>query len=173
MAEARYAAGKATQQDVLKAQTQLSLLEARIIKMQQDRSSAESELNALLNRGLDSPIGEPMEEDPGPLTATLDDFLTRAKSKSPALRKEQARIEGDLAALSLANKDLHPDYTISGGYFNQGTMPAMYQLRIDWKIPFYAKRKQQPAIAEEAELLSESRRNLEAVDKNLRVSNQG
>jgi len=37
VSEARYSAGKAAQQDILKAQTQLSILEARIVEKQQDK----------------------------------------------------------------------------------------------------------------------------------------
>jgi outer membrane protein TolC len=167
VAEERYATGKATQQDVFKAQTQLSLLEARLIEMQQDRSSAESELNMLLNRDPGTPIGEPMEDDPKEIPVTLAQLFQEGKSQSPALRREQSRIESNQLALTLANKDLHPDYTLSGGYFNQGTMPAMYQFRIDVQLPFYAKRKQRPAIAQQAEMVSEAQHGLAAADRNL------
>jgi hypothetical protein len=42
----------------------------------------------------------------------------------------------------LARKEYDPDYTISGGYFNQGGMPPMYPARADFKLPPYFWRKQ-------------------------------
>jgi outer membrane protein TolC len=50
--EARYIGGRTAQQDIFKAQTQLSMLETRIIRMEQDRRTTEAELNSLLNRQL-------------------------------------------------------------------------------------------------------------------------
>ena|ERR1039457_4798154 len=121
----------------------------------------------LLNRDPGTPIGEPMEDDPKEIPVTLAQLFQEGKSQSPALRREQSRIESNQLALTLANKDLHPDYTLSGGYFNQGTMPAMYQFRIDVQLPFYAKRKQRPAIAQQAEMVSEAQHGLAAADRNL------
>ena len=53
--EARYASGKAAQQDVFKLQVQLSLLEGKTLQFQQERTAAEAEILALLNRPSGSP----------------------------------------------------------------------------------------------------------------------
>ena len=63
VSEARYAAGKAAQQDILKAQMQLSILETRLIQIQQDRAPAEAELNALLNRRPGTPVAAPEDSE--------------------------------------------------------------------------------------------------------------
>jgi outer membrane protein, heavy metal efflux system len=105
--EARYAVGKAAQQDIFKAQTQLSILEARLQRMEQDKRSAEAEIDALL--------GKPVE-----------------------------------LALNLARKEYYPDYTVSGGYYYMGQMPAMYMARVDFKLPAYFWRKQRAGVAEQA-----------------------
>ena len=55
----RYAVGKAAQQDVLKAQTQVSILETRLVKLEQQRLSSEADINSVLNRRPGSPVGGP------------------------------------------------------------------------------------------------------------------
>ena len=48
--ETRYAVGKGIQQDVLKAQVELSKIKEKLIDFEQKRASAVAELRALLNR---------------------------------------------------------------------------------------------------------------------------
>jgi cobalt-zinc-cadmium efflux system outer membrane protein len=45
--ESRYSVGKAAQQDVFKAQTQISILETRLVKLDQERMAREAEINSL------------------------------------------------------------------------------------------------------------------------------
>jgi cobalt-zinc-cadmium efflux system outer membrane protein len=165
--EARYSAGKAAQQDILKSQTQLSILESRIIEMQQDRAVAEAELNALLKRRPGTPLGIPEATEPAPLPLTVEDLLEKATLTSPDLRRGQEMIQRNELAVNLARKDFHPDYTVSAGYFTMGGMPAMYQVRVDIPVHLHTDRKQRPALDEQVHRLSESRHNFEAVDQDL------
>ena len=167
IAEARYSVGRAAQQDILKAQTQLSILETRLVRMQQDRRAAEAELNSLLNRPPDSPLARPVDLPPGSLKATLEELYARARQESPMLGLEQKKIERTELAVNLARKDYYPDYTLSAGYFNMGRMPDMYQFRVDFKLPGYFWRKQRPAVTEQALRLDEARRNYEAANQSL------
>ena len=167
VSDARYAAGKAAQQDVLKAQTQLSILEARILEMRQDGTAAEAELNALLNRRPGTPAGVPEEMEERPLTVTLSDLTESAASLSPELRRQQRTIERNELAVSLARKEFHPDYTVSGGYYYMGGMPPMYEFRLELPLRLHADRKQKPALEEQVYRLSESRRGYEAAGQNL------
>ena len=48
--EERYSVGRAAQQDVFKAQTQTSILETRLVKLEQERRSRAAEINSILNR---------------------------------------------------------------------------------------------------------------------------
>ena len=50
VSENRYAVGQAVQQDVIKAQTQLSILELQEQRIDQQRATHVGTLNALLNR---------------------------------------------------------------------------------------------------------------------------
>ena len=167
VSEARYSAGKAAQQDILKAQTQLSILEARIVEKQQDRSTVEAEINALLNRKPGAPLGVPDDSEPGPLGLTVDELLAKAADTSPDLRRAQEMIQRNELAVNLARKDFHSNYTVSAGYFNMGGMPPMYQVRVDVPIHLHTGQRQRPALDEQVHLLHSSRYEFEATDQDL------
>jgi outer membrane protein TolC len=165
--EARYSVGRAAQQDVYKTQTQLSILETRLVQLRREKEAREAELNSLLNRRPGSPLGKPPEPEPQILATTLNELYGYAEQNAPMLRRDQKMIERSELAVNLARKDYYPDYTVSAGYFNQGAMPAMYQARVDIKVPLYFWRKQRAGVAEQAQSLVESRRNYEATNQNL------
>ncbi|HXG32733.1 MAG TPA: TolC family protein [Bryobacteraceae bacterium] len=165
IAEARYSVGRAAQQDLFKAHTQLSILETRIERMEQDKRSAEAEINSLLGRHPDTPLPRPPQIIPGELRIGLEDLYRRARENSPLLRREERMVRRSELALNLARKDYYPDYALSAGYFNMGRMPDMYQLRVDFKLPAYFWRKQRAAVAEQAHNLSQARRSFEAADQ--------
>lgn len=167
VSEARYAAGKAAQADILKAQTELSILEARMAQQEQDRGIAEAELNALLNRKPGTPLAEPEDLDAVPLRMSVDELLAKAAGTSPALRKAIETIQRNEAAVNLARKDFHADPTISAGYFNMGGMPAMYQFRVDLPLRLHKDTKQRPALDEQVALLAESRHEFAAAEQDL------
>jgi outer membrane protein, heavy metal efflux system len=160
--EARYSVGKGAQQDVFKVQTQLSILETRILRMDQERRSTEAEINNLVVRSAGSPLGRPEAVDPGPLSITLEELTAAARENSPVLRREEKVIQKSELALNLARKDYYPDYTLSAGYFNMGRMPDMYQFRVDFKLPAWSFRKQRAAVTEQANTLSQARQGLAA-----------
>ena len=149
-------------------QAQLALLEARILRMEQEKRSREAEINSVLNRAPDSPLAPPADLEPPKLPLTLDELFASARQNAPLLRREQNMLERAKLAVSLARRDYYPDYTISAGYFNMGRMPDMYQLRIDFKLPAFFWRKQRSAVTEQVCSLSEARHNYEAADRELR-----
>lgn len=57
--EARYAVGRAAQQDVLKAQTQLAVFETQRERYRLDRTNRQIEINALLDRPQNTPVAVP------------------------------------------------------------------------------------------------------------------
>src|ERR1022692_3236568 len=60
--EDRYSVGRAIQQDVFKAQTQLSILETRLVKLEQERRRRAAEMNSILNRAAGTPVGRPEDD---------------------------------------------------------------------------------------------------------------
>jgi outer membrane protein TolC len=165
--EARYAVGQAAQQDVFKTQTQISILEGRVIQLQRDQAARAAELNALLNRRPGQPVGRPPELEAKQFVRSLDELFAFASRQAPLLTRDQRMIERSELAVNLAHKDYFPDFAVSGGYFNQGSMSPMYQARLDIKIPLYYRRKQSAALSEQTQMLAQARRSYEATNQNL------
>lgn len=165
--EARYSVGRAAQQDVFKVQTQLSILETRLLQLTQEKQAREAEINSLLSRAPGSALPAPAKVEPQEPPATLEELYSYALENAPMLRLEQKMVERAEVAVNLARKDYYPDYAVSGGYFNQGRMADMYQFRVDFKLPVYFWRKQRPAVAEQAQGLAASRHNYEAANQSL------
>ncbi|MGD0199559.1 MAG: TolC family protein [Bryobacteraceae bacterium] len=160
--EVRYSVGKAAQQDVFKAQMQLSIIETRITRMEQEVRSREAEIDSLLARPPDSPLARPAAATPGPMLITLEELTRRARENAPLLHREEKIIERTELALNLAHREYYPDYTISGGYYYMGSMPAMYMARVDFKLPAYFRRKQRAGVAEQTANVSQARHDYDA-----------
>jgi cobalt-zinc-cadmium efflux system outer membrane protein len=170
--EDRYSVGKAMQQDVFKAQTQLSILETRLVKLEQERRSRCAEIDSILNRAVGTPVERPEDVKPVELTATLEDLLAAARQNSPMLGRDQKMIERSEAAVNMARKEYYPDMTLNAGYYNMGAMPPMYEVRADFKVPIYFWRKQRAGVNEQVSGESQARRTYEATDQSLRYQIQ-
>jgi outer membrane protein TolC len=167
ISEARYAVGKSEQQDVLKAQTQISMLETRRIPLEQEVRAREAEINSLLNRPPNVSIRRPVDLTPLPVTATFEELQSAARENSPMLRRDEAMIQRSELAVNQARKEYYPDVTLNAGYYNMGGMPPMYMFRADVKIPLYWFRKQRAGVTEQATALQQSRATLQATEQSL------
>ena len=169
ISESRYSVGSGTQQEVFKAQTQFSIFEAQLLRYEQERTSKEIEINALLNRPQGAHIELEQEMAPGNPPTSLEELVAHARSEAPSLAREQKMVQRSELSANLARKGYYPDYTISGGYFNQGGMPPMWQFRVDFQIPAYFWRKQRAEVAGETFALTDARHNYEAVDTGIQA----
>jgi outer membrane protein TolC len=109
---------------------------------------------------------------PGEMPATLEAMLTQAHMQSPIIARDQKMIQRSELAAGLALRDRYPDYTLAAGYFNQGSMPPMWQFRVDVKLPAMARRR--AGINEQVFVASEARHNYEAaaVDLESRIRSE-
>jgi outer membrane protein TolC len=160
--EVRYSAGKAAQQDVFKAQLQISLMDAKIILLDRERHLREAELNSLLGLPTNTPLPKPREPHALPLPETLADIQTFARDRSPLRVRDQKMAERAETALNLARKDYYPDYAITGGYYNMGGLPPFYSFRADIKIPLFFRSKQRAAVTEQAAVVQQARHAYDA-----------
>ena len=165
--EVRYSVGKAAQQDVFKAQTQISILETKRIQLEREKRAREAEINSLVNRAPGTPLPRPDDLRPLPIPATLEELYASARENSPMLRKDEKMIQRAELSVNMARKEYYPDFTINGGYYNMGRMPDMYMVRADFKVPLYFFRKQRAAVTEQAQTLVQSRRTYEATNQSL------
>ncbi|MBI4463600.1 MAG: TolC family protein [Acidobacteria bacterium] len=167
IAEVRYAVGKGIQQDVLRAQVELTMMEKRLVELEQQRGSLVARINSLLNRQPESPLGRSNNYPKASLTLSVDELYQSAVANSPLLGQDQARIEKDNYALELARKEYYPDFAVGGGWASRGGLRNMWMARFEVKLPVYFWRKQRNAVRESANLLEESRRMYEATEQKL------
>jgi outer membrane protein TolC len=161
IAEARYRVGKGVQQDVLRSQTEISLLEQRLTVFEQQERTAEARLNTLLFRDPETPVGSPEKLEPTPLTHSLDELYSLAKEQDPGLQREQRMIERNQYAVNLAQKDYRPDFNVGYMYQQRNDMKDMHGFTVTANIPIFYKTKQRQAVAEQTEQLASSQRSKE------------
>jgi len=156
VSENRYAVGQAAQQDVIKAQTQLSILELQLERVRQERATREGELNALLARPTTTLVGQPDDLQLTPFDLSLDTLLIAANVHTPMLRRDQIMIDRSQLAVDAARKEYKPDFAVTGGYYYMGAMPPMYEFRFDVKVPLQRDRRA-AAVAEQLSTLEQAR----------------
>ncbi len=110
LAENRYRAGTALRSDLLQARTRVSELEERLLSRENARALAESRLNQVLGRSLDTPVRsegslrDGLPEAPGDL-ATLTE---QALAERPEMAGSRARVDGARARVDEATAALLP-----------------------------------------------------------------
>lgn len=112
----RYAAGKTTQQDVLKAVVEISRLHADREMDDERARMAAARLNALLGRDPAAEIGSllvPREEVALKPVAALQQLAIEHQPDLAVARAEIARAEAEVAVADSARK---PDFFVKGGY---------------------------------------------------------
>ena len=156
VSENRYSVGQAAQQDVIKAQTQLSILELQEQRIAQQRATQIGALNALLNRPPSSPLARPEELALMPFDYALDALIATAAAHAPMLQRDRVMIDRSQLAVDSARKEYKPDFAVTGGYSYMGAMPSMYEFRFDVKVPLRRDRRA-AAVAEQLSTLQAAR----------------
>lgn len=150
IAEARYAVGKGIQQDVLKAQVEISKLTEQETLLEQRQQTAQGQLNSLIYRDVDLVVGRTEEVKPQAFQFSLGELKELALANYPALKAQKQKLSREQYALELAEKDFYPDVSVSFNYQNRPGIPDMYGLMIGVKLPIFPGQRQRPAVAEAA-----------------------
>jgi outer membrane protein TolC len=154
----RYRVGKGIQQDVLKSQTELSLLLQRLIVLRQNRDTTEARINTLLSRDPETILPPPAEIQPAVLNYKLADLYQLAAANDTGLQREQQVVERNQDAVSLAHKDYLPDFGIAYMYQQRPMIPDMHGFTFTVNVPVFYKSKQREAEKEAAEEVIAARR---------------
>lgn len=158
IARNRYRVGKGIQQDVLKAQLEVSTLEQQVAMLEEKRQRAEAEIASLLAiPGI--AISAPGEIQPSSFSISLDDLL-KATSESPRVRAEQKMIDARAVGVNRSLKDFRPDFGVNLQWQHTGSnFPDYYMAMVSVKIPIYYARKQRYALEEAQSRLNEAKQS--------------
>ncbi len=154
VAETKYSVGKGLQQDVLRAQMELSTLMDKEISLRQKRSSLSGKLNTLINQPPEQPVG--MIPEPGiqPIVYSLQQLKEQADAHSPLLGAWQTVIDQSNQKVALAKKQVYPDFSVGLAYTqrdrlaNGGKGYDFVSAMFSVNLPIYYKRKQNQQVQE-------------------------
>ncbi len=133
IAAARYAANLVSQQDIIKAQLELTMLQNELIYVEAEKDIATARMNAVLNRDSAAPIGEPEDIKAYQARATqglIVELQRIAIEKSPSLKAMEYDIQARDAEIDLNKKNYYPDFMV-------GVAPIQRDGRFDaWDLMF-------------------------------------
>jgi outer membrane protein TolC len=109
-AQQKYAAGMGTQQDIVKAEVELSKLHNSLLALEQEKINAVTTLNALLNQPVDTSLEIPEEPGSAEFKYTLEELTPLTLKNQPEVMAANLQIEKKEMSLSLAGKYVYPDF---------------------------------------------------------------
>lgn len=109
VAESKYAAGRASQGDALKAQVELTKMLNRVVGLDAEKEASQAMLEALLGRRGRAPLGVPAEAPAPGLEGTLEELEAEALSGRPELKAADFAAQKAGDALALGRSEYLPD----------------------------------------------------------------
>jgi cobalt-zinc-cadmium efflux system outer membrane protein len=148
VANSRYAVGKAPQQDLFKAQVEISRLGNMLIFLRKKEVELRADLNALRNRPVESPVDLPPSYVVPEIVYSEEQFREIAKASNPDLKREEDAVKQKETALRLARKQILPDFQIGAAYkFREDApggaeRPDFFTANVMISLPLWHGRKQ-------------------------------
>jgi cobalt-zinc-cadmium efflux system outer membrane protein len=158
IARNRYTVGKGLQQDVLKAQLEVSMVEQQLVMLDEKRQRAEAEIASLLA------VPAVVLRVPGEIQASsfslpLEELL-KAINDSPYVLSQQKMLDASAVGVNRSLKDFRPDFGVDLQWEHTGSnFPDYYVATVHVKIPIYYARKQRYALEESYSRLAEAKQN--------------
>ncbi len=164
IAEIRYATGGANQQDAIKAQAEVSMLQARVLELEQEEVALKAKLNQLLNRPADSPFGQAVTTPRRKFEFEARDLFDLAEKTRPEIKQAHLEIESSEYRRDLMRKESFPDYRLGVEYrsFREGDDMVMFMLGLD--LPIW-RTKYRAGVREAEKMIESQKAGLEAVEK--------
>jgi outer membrane protein TolC len=137
IARARYGTGLVPQQDVIKAQTEVTTIRTELVMQASERRQAAARLNGVLARPADAPLAE--AEAPREIPARAFDFagLTQtASERNPQLAVQAAQLASASRNAELVRANRWPDLTFGVAGIQRGTRLTEYELMLEMNIPW-------------------------------------
>ena len=139
-----YAVGRKSQQDVLRAELELSRLDDRLIEMERQRARATAVLGEWIGQEALRPVARKL---PGweqiPMLGAMQTML----QQHPAMRAADSQVEARSAGVDLANERSKPGWAVDLGYsYRDGSLPSgepradFITLGVTVGLPFLRKK---------------------------------
>jgi outer membrane protein TolC len=174
-AEARYAAGQATQSDVLKAQTQLGRMLDELLRLERERPTTEAELLRSAGKAMFTIPIRPVLPEAGEIPWSLETLLGQGLANRPQLRGLEAAIARADKAVELARKDYLPDIDVKLAYGQRDRAADgmrrddMVSVTVAINLPVWREDKLDPRLAEAVAMRDQTRQVYQAQVNELRA----
>ncbi len=158
----RYAVGQALQQDIFKAQTALLNVKRRLFRLEQMRVKAVALINTLRSMPVNEKVKVPSSLPFSEVTLSKKDLLQGAKEYNPTLSRIRLAVNEGEKRVSLAKRQLYPDFTLSTRYRQREKRSDFVTASFTLKIPLYAWSKQKELIRSDTFFLKSRQRALDS-----------
>ncbi|MDY6861960.1 MAG: TolC family protein [Thermodesulfobacteriota bacterium] len=150
---ARYSVGKGIQQDVLKAEVELSRMLEKLVILKQQRITITAKMNTLLNRPPSTPLEGKTEIFRTPFNLNPEEIKNSSLEDHPLLRSIEFIREKAEIAYNLALKDYYPNFEVNFSYGQRedslnNSRPDFYSGFVGINIPIWYKTKQNRKVKE-------------------------
>jgi outer membrane protein TolC len=154
IAESKYSVGKGIQQDVLKAQVELSKIMDELIELKQLQANETAKLNILMNRLPQEPLEIPHGLSKTNFKFDIQSLQELAEKNRPFLQGIQSTINKFTITKKLAEKEYYPNIQVGVRYGQRQDSPVQDHPDfvsgfIGVNIPIWFATKQSKKVAEE------------------------
>jgi len=177
IAQTRYSVGKGVQQDVLKAQVEVSKMMDKLISLDEMNKMARAKINVLLNRQPQDGLGQPKELTFRGLNYSEEELQNLAVGTNPALKGMGLSVEASRSAYRLSRREYLPDFTFSVSYRLRDEVQMdpvrgvnFFSASAGINIPLYFWSKQKKKVQEKELNLESARRKYESKENNLKYN---
>jgi len=160
--EERYRAGRATQPDLIKVQTELERQRNMLEDLEAKGRSAVARINALVNRAPDTPLGPPEDMNLADPKPEFDDLLTTALKNRQEVNMQRAKVARVEAAVRMGEVMNRPLATQGYSLFERGMMPEASEGESRMSYGMMAKAPDRLNFAQTEAYLAEMRERLQA-----------
>jgi outer membrane protein TolC len=146
-----YSVGRKSQQDVLRAELELSRLDDRLIEVARARAEAQASLSRWLGRDAYRPVAPKLPTWPSP--PALEQLHARLAAH-PSQGAADAGVSARQAAVRVAEENKKPGWALDLGYgYREGFLPNgeprsdFVSLSVTVELPFFGKNRQDRKLA--------------------------
>ncbi len=165
-ARIRYTSGQVPQQDLLKAQLEMTRLAEHMIRFDRDAEVARARLNTLMGREPGMPLRIAGDYGIAGTLPSEKSLEQQALEVRPDLKQAEAAAVKSRQQQSLAKKAYVPDFSVSAGYMLMPPSSAMrntYMVEGSMSLPWLDRRKHDAEVATAAAAVSEQDAELAAL----------
>ena len=169
IATIKYATGQASQQDVIKAQVESTMLINEITELEAEREVIQVGLKALLNRPQEAPLSDPPAIPKKKADIKVEELTEKALEIHPALQKMRYEIEANQIGVELARKNYYPDFMVDvapiqrDGRFD--AWDAMFQINIPiWQSKYDSQVTEAQSTVEAGQYKLKAEENIRSAE---------